>query len=365
MKTLKLLLAVVPELMVKDGSKSLLDAVSVHLSFALDALIKSDPFKLKFMIHQWISLVDKICEYFQSQMKLSMVDKTLTNFISILLNLLALDTVGIFQVTRTITWTVIDFLRLSFFLLPLWRLIMSLINQLILKCHCFSVIDTLMLIKEAWSYNLTIGCTSNELVQDQLSLFDVMSSELMNHKLPYMIGQENYVEELRSESLVSLYREYILLRLSNYKPQLFTVNHVEFSYIRGSRDKNSWFALPDFRLRDRGGRSVWLKILGITKSLLTYFAFLSFLLLMSNNKFSSFTHSDIPSILRISDDMDTFLIHLLEENSSHEFEVLGLQLCSFYGTLQDFTKSFAEQLKELDKSFKQKIQCFNCQTKRK
>ena len=262
MKTLKLLLAVVPELMVKDGSKSLLDAVSVHLSFALDALIKSDPFKLKFMIHQWISLVDKICEYFQSQMKLSMVDKTLTNFISILLNLLALDTVGIFQVTRTITWTVIDFLRLSKKENGNTRLIMSLINQLILKCHCFSVIDTLMLIKEAWSYNLTIGCTSNELVQDQLSLFDVMSSELMNHKLPYMIGQENYVEELRSESLVSLYREYILLRLSNYKPQLFTVNHVEFSYIRGSRYKNSWFALPDFRLRDRGGRSVWLKILG-------------------------------------------------------------------------------------------------------
>lgn len=190
------------------------------------------------------------------------------------------------------------------------RLIMSLINQLILKCHCFSVIDTLMLIKEAWSYNLTIGCTSNELVQDQLSLFDVMSSELMNHKLPYMIGQENYVEELRSESLVSLYREYILLRLSNYKPQLFTVNHVEFSYIRGSRDKNSWFALPDFRLRDRGGRSVWLKILGITKSLLTYFALNrkneNYSLLFKRRK----CDSDIPSILRISDDMDTFLIHL-------------------------------------------------------
>lgn len=358
-KTLKLLLAVVPELMVKDGSKSLLDAVSVHLSFALDALIKSDPFKLKFMIHQWISLVDKICEYFQSQMKLSMVDKTLTNFISILLNLLALDTVGIYQVTRTITWTVIDFLRLSKKENGNTRLIMSLINQLILKCHCFSVIDTLMLIKEAWSYNLTIGCTSNELVQDQLSLFDVMSSELMNHKLPYMIGQENYVEELRSESLVSLYREYILLRLSNYKPQLFTVNHVEFSYIRGSRDKNSWFALPDFRLRDRGGRSVWLKILGITKSLLTYFALNrkneNYSLLFKRRK----CDSDIPSILRISDDMDTFLIHLLEENSSHEFEVLGLQLCSFYGTLQDFTKSFAEQLKELLFSKFEKIQCFN------
>ena len=104
---------------------------------------------------------------------------------------------------------------------------------------------------------------------------------------------------------------------------------------------------------------MWLKILGITKSLLTYFALNrkneNYSLLFKRRK----CDSDIPSILRISDDMDTFLIHLLEENSSHEFEVLGLQLCSFYGTLQDFTKSFAEQLKELLFSKFEKIQCFN------
>ncbi|QHS71485.1 DNA-binding protein kinase TEL1 [Saccharomyces paradoxus] len=358
-KTLKLLLAVIPELMVKEGSKSLLDAVSVHLSFALDALIKSDPFKLKFMVHQWTSLVDKICEYFQNQMRISMVNKTLTNFVSILLNLLALDTVGIYQVARIITWTVIDFLKLSKKENGNTRLIMSLINQLILKCHCLSVIDTLMLIKEAWSYNLTIGCTSNELVQDQLSLFDVISSELMNHKLPYMIGQEKYAEEFCSESLVSLYREYILLRLSNYKPQLFTLDCIEFSYTQSSRDENTWFVLHDFRLRDREGASVWLNVFGITKSLLTYFALYN----KSENNSLLFKKrkcdSDIPSILRISDDMDTFLIHLLEESRLHEFELLGLQLCSFYGTLKDVTKNFTSQLKELLFSKFEKIQCFN------
>ncbi|CAI4054832.1 DNA-binding protein kinase TEL1 SKDI_02G0220 [Saccharomyces kudriavzevii IFO 1802] len=358
-KVLKLLLAIIPGLMVKEGSKSLLDAVSVHLSFALDALIKSDPFKLKFMVHQWVSLIEKICKYFRWQMRISIQDKTLTNFVSILLNLLALDTVGIYQVTRTITWTVIDFLRLNKKENGNTRLIMSLINQLILKCHCLSIIDIVMLIKEVWSYNLTIGCTSNELIQDQLSLFDVMSSELMNHKIPFMIGQENYAEELLSESLMSLYREYILLRLSDYKPQSFTVDYIKFSSLQDSRDEKSWFKLHDFELRDENGTSVWLRILGITKSLLTYFKLGN----KNENKSLLFKRrkcdSDIPSILLISEDMDTFLIHLLEEKSSHRLELIGLQLCSFYGALNDFTKGFTNQLKELLFSKFEKIQSFN------
>ncbi|CAI4054602.1 hypothetical protein N7582_000112 [Saccharomyces uvarum] len=358
-KTIKLLLSVVPELMVKENSKSLLNAVSVHLSFALDTLIKSDPFKLKFMVHQWVSLVDKICEFLGNQMRISILDKTLTNFISILLNLLTLDTIGIYQVTKTIIWTVIDFLRLNKKENGNTRLIMSLINQLILRCHCLSIIDILMLTKETWNYNLTIGHTSNESVQDQLSLFDVTSSELMNQKLPHMIGQENYIEELHSESFLSLYREYILLRLSDYKPQSFTLDYIEFSSFRDSGDEKSWFELCDFGLRDSDGTSVWLKILGITKSLLTYFA-------LNNERENNSLlfkkrrcDSDIASILRVSDDMDTFLIHLLREENSHKLEMIGLQLCSFYGALKDFTRGFTMQLKELLFSKFEKIQSFN------
>lgn len=343
LKTLKLLLAVLPELMVKQQSKILLDPVSVHISFSILALVNCQLFQSKFSLHQWVSLVNTTCEYLKERFKTSLTDRSVSNLISILSRLIAMDTIGLYQVFLTVHHTILQYLKFSKRQILNTRLIISLIKHLILKTHCIDVHRSRFLIKETWRHVLEIDIANKESLEDELSLFDIYASELLKGQLPTMVGHEEFEEEPFEVSVIPLCREYILSRLSAYKTSTLSLEQMTFHLRSGT--ENRWFEFHHFQLRGSANPSGWLKLFGITKLLISYYDKLRCEQetghILKRRKFEP----NLAHLMRNSQSFNEFLIGGLE-SSSIEIKLLVLQLVAFYTSLVDLDTESSNSLKE-------------------
>lgn len=332
LKTLRLLPAVLPELMVKQNSKSLLEPISVHLTFALYALINSRIFQLKLALHQWVSLTETICHYLEERLDVSLVDRNISNFISILDSLLSIDCVGLSQVSQTIHRTLMKYLQRIKKQDTNTRLVISVISQLTLKTHCFNIMDTLRLIKETWRQLIVIDVAMNEPIQNELSYLDIYASDLIFNNIPSMIGNEEAEFESYEISLISTCREYLITRLTGFKSSTLSIAGVKFS--SNLSEKVSFFEFDDFKLKESADIYPWLRIMSITKLLISYFK-----LLQRNSVERQLfkrrkCESNLPSILRNSQTLSSFLCDSLA-SGNNEVEIVSLQITAFAAAMHD------------------------------
>lgn len=344
LKTMKLLLALLPELMIKDRSKSLLEPVSVHLTFALHALVKSELFQLKFAIHQWVSLVEIICLYLAERIEVSLSDRNVSNFISILDTLLSMDSIGLQQVSKTLHRTILHYLHLNKKQDVNTRTVICLVNQLVLKTHCMNILDTLELIKETWNYVLAVDIVTNDAVQHELSFLDVYASELIRQGIPNMIGHEETETEAYKVSYLSICREYLISRLSGYKAASISLEFMGFS--ERVVDKISWFEFDDFQLKESAEPFGWLRLLGITKLLLSYYDILRPNELKEHIFKKRKCEAQFGSIMRNSQSLEDFICNGME-NGTVEMQIITLQICAFCTSSKDIDIDNSIRLKDL------------------
>lgn len=348
-KTMRLLLAVLPELMVIEGSKTLLEPISVHLTFALHALIRSRLFQLKMVLHQWVSLVDIVCSYLAERFKVSHTDRDVSNLISILNTLLTMDCIGLSQVRQTIYSTLLEYLRRSQKQNANTRLILCMVNEFVLKTHCLNILDALYLIKQTWKHVIAINISTNEALQNELSYLDTFASELIVHNIPTMIGNEEALSECTGASLYNICREYLISRLSGYKASWLSVDLLKFSTDSGV--KISFFELDDFQLKETADIQPWLRIMSITRLLISYFKLLQRDSTESNLFKKHKCESSFSSLLRDSQSINSFLLNGLQAPDT-DLQLVSLQMAAFTAALQDIN---GNDIRELQSSIEQKF----------
>lgn len=340
-KTLRMLPAVLPDLMIHETSKSLLEPASVHLTFALHALISSKLFQLKMALHQWISLVNVVCKYLSDRLDVSLLDRNISNLISILDALLSIDCVGLSQVSQVVHRTMMKYLQRNKKQDANTRLVISIINQLVLKTHCFNIMDTLRLIKETWRHITVIGATTNESTQNELSYLDVYASDLIYNSLPTMVGSEEAMFEPYELSLLSVCREYLITRLAGYRPSSLSITSFRFS--DNAHKKVSFFEFEDFQLKDCADIFPWLRIMSITKLLISYFRLLHRdlpeLHIFKRRKFEP----TFPSILRNSQTLLAFACNGVS-SGNNEIALVSMQITAFAAALHDMDEEAMSEL---------------------
>lgn len=344
LKTLKLLLAILPELMIKEGSEVLLEPISVHLTFSLLALVNSELFHLKVALRQWISLVATTCTYLEAQFKISVTDRNVSNLLSILKNLISIDTIGLYQVSLTVHQTILTYLKVSMRQTVNTKLVISIINELILKTHCKNILWTRILIRETWKHIVEIDIANNESIQDELCLFDIYSSELIRGRLPEMVGHgESEVEHFDPSVSIPICLEYILARLSAFKAS--TLSLEQLSFCSAVRKDGNWFEGEHFQLEQSMKSLAWFRLFGLTKLLISYFELVKSGQetghILKRRKFDT----NLSAILRLSESIDDFLINCIE-SVKVEQKPLILQILTFYSSLIDIDPNILILLKD-------------------
>ncbi|QLL31580.1 hypothetical protein HG536_0B04440 [Torulaspora globosa] len=352
-KTMKLLLTVLPELMVAEGSNTLIEPISVHLTFALHALIKSKLFQLKMVLHQWISLVNVVCSYLDQRLEVSLTDRNISNLISILNSLLSVDCVGLTQVREAIYRTLMKYLRRNEKVNSNTRLVLSIINDLIIKTHCLNILDALRLVKETWKHVIAINVSTNEDIQDELCYLDILASELIVHNIPTMIGSEGAAAECSGNSLHGICREYLLTRLTGCKASWFSTDSLEFSNDYGTEE--SFLELGDFRLKEGADAKPGLSILSITRLSISYFKLLQRETFGEGLFKRHKCEPSLSSILRNSQSMLSFLLNGLQASDA-DIQLVCLQMAAFTAALQDLD---ANDILDLKSAIEQKFENVN------
>ena len=343
-KTLRFLMNALPELMLKQSSKSLLEPVSIHLSFALLSMITSDLFQLKFALHQWITLSETICNYFDRHMEVSLNDRNITNFLSILDVLISMDTIGLSQLSSKIQNTVLQYIRQCDKENANTKITLKLINNLIVKTHCLDISNTLILIPEVWNYYIKMGNVANKDIQSELTFFDLTASELVVNNILQLIDNDvpHHVSGTEIQ-LVSL-EEYLILRISRFKPQNFLLRHI--SFLNYTNDTNSWFAFSDFQLRFSSDPKPWVELLGITKLLIAYYHLIACNLTINPLFKKRKLDDNLNVVIKDSLTIEEFLWHCLESKSTN-LQYIGLQITAFYATLTDIDEANCKKLMDI------------------
>lgn len=344
-KTLKLLLAALPELTVREGSLDLLEPSSVHLSYALLALVKSDLFQLKFSMQQWVSMVDKTCSLLDQRIKTSINDRNVSNFFALLSTLMAMDTIGVEYISAALARTLTQYLRLSQKENVNTRLALLLVNQLTVKAHCLNIRACLQLIKETWKHAISIAYSNNSEIQRELCYLDVLASDLVCNKLPIMTGHDEAENSPDYVSLSSLLHEYLTLRLANYRSTSLPIQWLRLDERREITVE--WFELTDFQLKEKLNAHPWFNALALTKLLNCYY-----FLLESKGKEKDVqlfkkrkVQPQWSSLLRDSYGVEDFICNSLGIGNA-ETQLCALQIFAFHASMQDLDLQDDHRLRE-------------------
>ncbi|EDO18036.1 hypothetical protein Kpol_1045p22 [Vanderwaltozyma polyspora DSM 70294] len=338
LKSLRLLLFTLPKLMLQKGTKSLLDAVSVHLSYGLLALVRSEPFQLKFMQDEWVEVVNILCSYIDERVKKSNInDRNVTNFLLVLDTLVSMDTTGLEHVSVDLNKTIINYLEKCSEENAITIILIKLINQLVVRTHCMNINATLTLISETWRYYIRIGSLNNEDTQLEFNFFDFMSSNLVHNELPVMIGND----ENQKNVIYGILKEYIILRSVRYKANSLLLSQIDLS--ENVVLNPSLFAIGNIRLKRNGDIVPWVELLSLTKVLITFFK-LKLLeedngLLFKKRKLEP----SITSYLLNSTNIESFILQLIA-SESNDIQLIGLQISVFFLSVEDSEKGFLNEM---------------------
>lgn len=229
-KVVNYCLAVLPLMAVTEPGNSgrFVEPTAVHLTHAILCVVRSEPFQLKFTAERWGVLVDQMCSLANKQIRRSIVDRALSNTLSVLAVLVNLDTLGLTKGPGLLLLheTVRDWLRRSSKETGDTVVIMEIVNRLLGATSTNNAVQALHLIHETWRFLSMNGNTSAKSIQDQLVYHFMVASELVNHKLPNMVGVT--LPNFQDEEFVYIVREILRQRLSDYEPRAFSTDSIEF-----------------------------------------------------------------------------------------------------------------------------------------
>ena len=343
-KTLNFHLTILPHLMVIDGTDSLLEAVSVHLSFALITILESRPFQLKFTAHQWTSIMEKVCNYLDTQIQKSASNRTVSNLIRIIDCLLKLDSIALFDNSLTIHRTITNLIETIEHISVDTRLILEIVNILIEKTYLNNISQTLKLIEETWKYTINFNTTSSEAIQDELTYHYMISLELICHKLPNMTGVT--LPNFGNESFVQLLKQILNTRLHNYNPKLLNSESIAYNTDIFPTTLN-WLTFCDIRLNSSVSPKPWINLLLMMKLLETYF-FLKQNISVPGPLFKrNRSGENFSSALNNCMNLGSFLIECLSSSSATKVTITSLQLLTFWSSVSNIDESTIDSIKEL------------------
>ena len=343
-KTLNFHLTILPHLMVIDGTDSLLEAVSVHLSFALIIIVESHPFQLKYTAHQWTSIMEKVCNYLDTQIQKSASNRTVSNLIRIIDCLLKLDSIALFDNSLTIHRTITNLVETIEHISVDTRLILEIVNLLVEKTYLNNINQTLKLIEETWKFTINFNTTSSEAIQDELTYHYMISSELICHKLPTMVGVT--LPYFGSESFIQLLKQILNTRLHNYNPKSLDSESIAYNTDTLTTTLN-WLTFCDIRHNSSTSPKPWINLLLMMKLLQTYF-FLKQNLPTPGPLFKrSRSGEDFSSALNNCMNLGSFLIECLSSSSETKVKVTSLQLLTFWSSISNIDESTITSIKEL------------------
>lgn len=323
-KTLNFLLIALPELIINNDTGELLAEIATHLTISINDLVRSEPFIFKFIESKWIEIMDKLTHFLQKQIDSEHLnDRVTTNILETVCSLLALDTSGIQHISN-LSDVIIKLLRLSINHDTNTKAILRIANTLIITRHSIDLAKTLQLIRELLRYLIVFNESKDKTIQNELTLFDYCASELISTGIPQMDSIMQVANIPSQESIIPLLKEYMTLRLSRFKPQLFSTNVIQFNTL--GYVKNNDFDGKYIYVSDENHFFEWIRLQSLVKLLLTYFSNInedrSYLF---SNKRTRIV-DDISPILRTCTDLSQFILNCIDFNYSPTIFTLGCQL---------------------------------------
>ncbi|CCE65203.1 hypothetical protein TPHA_0K00690 [Tetrapisispora phaffii CBS 4417] len=318
-KTLKVLVNALPELMVQNDSDKLMEPISVDLSFSLLSIIESGIFKLNYTEEQWINLVSIMTDYLFRYMKVKVNNRNISNFVQIICSLLSLDTVGMnllpkIPKLRTVLLELLDSNEKEN---AITKNLFEISAHLITITQFTDVQNNLTLIEAIWKYYLKIEGLNNDETKNRLELINILAADIINtNKHLFDSNQKTIV----SESFLSTFTEYIKTRATYFILPNLSTKLMSFDY--QLRDlKKSWLAFPNFQFNPESDDvNEWIRLYSLTMLLKSYFNTTKFTedenVLFKKRR----TDTSISSILSNSSTMVEFLINCMNS------EYLNVQL---------------------------------------
>ncbi|SMN21300.1 similar to Saccharomyces cerevisiae YBL088C TEL1 Protein kinase primarily involved in telomere length regulation [Maudiozyma saulgeensis] len=342
LKTLNLHLAILPELMVKDRDQTLVEPASVHLTFALLNIIESCPFQLKFTSHQWFSLMEKVCLCLNKQISISVSNRTVSNLISIVASLLKLDTIALYDGALSVHGTILRLLKTVEYLSTDTRTIIQIVNLLLAKTFMSHINVCFSIIQETWKYAINFNDSTVEPLQDELMYHYLLSTDLICHKLPNMVGVS--LPTFDDNSFLDLFKQTLSTRLNTYNPKSLDPQSIIFNKTININDLD-WLNFCDIKLNTEENPKSWINTLVSVKLLQAYFYLKQNLSnsipLFKRNK----TENEFNTALNNCVNIESLLLECLSSTSSTKVQLTSLQLFTFLASMSNIRESSLNEFK--------------------
>lgn len=342
-KHIKLLSVSLPELILRDDHRELLLPTSLHLTFALLKLCESNTFSVKFSLHNWISLCKLIFKCLIYQMNSFPNDKSVSNLIESLTELVFKDTIGLQEVLTDILNIIVTYVENYTTETVNTRNILRLTNLFIIKTHLLHFHNIIFLIIQVMKHIIKVGRFVNESVDYEISVFNIIASELIFHKVPPMIGDLECERMSKQSDYLQIIMEYLVIQLQRYPSNSLLIENFQFRTIRR---RIKWYQFCDLQLNPTCDRTAWSELLGLTKLIHSYYELFH---LNNDNSIPILkrqkTTDSLTVILKTSHTPTEFIVRCIK-STSLQVQILGLQLCSFYLTTYRCFGYEAAQLKD-------------------
>ncbi|SCU97953.1 LADA_0H09538g1_1 [Lachancea dasiensis] len=341
-KHVKFLVTLLPELMAVSQSPKLLTGVSVHLLCALESLVNSECFQLKFEPHQWATLVRKSCAYLASQLDFSLNNNDIHYLLNILNTLLHLDSANLPEVESDFMEPLIKILQRSHMENGCTKSLLRLVNSYVLFNHLVNYVNCLEVLESTMRYVVRIGKMNTDGIDRELAIFNVYLSSLANFRRLAPTQKNEIPVHPEPERFIQIFEDYINTTLSNIDPLALKVSSYQFANVS---DRMEWLEYEAFQL-DRSSEIVpSLTLFAICEILATYYQISDAksveeegLLFKRSRKNLSFE-----SILWETLNPASFISKCLE-SSDKNFQLIALQVCGFYAASHDFEGFQIDQL---------------------
>ncbi|SCW00095.1 LAFE_0B09340g1_1 [Lachancea fermentati] len=350
-KQMRFLVVMLPELMVIDDSLELLKPISQNILCALETLLLSDIFQLKFELHQWISLVKKMSNSLLKHLDHEVNDKNVSQLFKVLVSLISIDTIGIQDVVVDMVGPIMKYLRITQEENSNTKTLLQLVNRFVIKTYMTESSCCMKLIEATMAHLVSVQNFTGDGVEYEISIFTIFLSNIINHKLPVMVGASDSLFACDPRSLLQTYQDFLLVNLNFYRPEKLSLTLFEFGNID---NRVEWYELDDFQLCKNADPNHWLQIYGITKGVVAYYDLL--------RKCSTFETDQTTKKRKVAISLGSILksghspIEFLEDcvaNDKPSIQLFGLQFSAFFTSLSVLD---AEVIKNLRKIIIQKFE---------
>ena len=346
-KSVNYCLAVLPLMAVTGHGANdvFVEPTAVHLTYAVLCIVQSQPFQLKFTAERWGVLVEQMCSLADKQIRRSIADRALSNTLLVLAALVKLDTLALVKGPGLLSLhaTTVSWLRKSSKETGDTVVVMEIVNRLLSATSTNNAVQALHLIHETWRFLSLNSNASAKSINKELTYHFLVAGELINHKLPEMIGVR--LPNFQDEEFVYTVKEILRQRLRDYEPERFNAESVEF--VKTEEPNLNWVTFRDIRAVDDDARGQWTPAVSLLFLLESYFE-----LKQATDRTAPIfkktrTTAPLMTLLDHSNSIESFFLGTLMEDGLGKDLLTVLQLFTLHAARMDMKEIHLEELKDL------------------